>query len=226
LQASPPPPRVREPFAVQAFQKTRLPAGFFYALIRRLSAMRIIRAADHVTVPWKNGGGTATNIIASPEGAGFDAFHWRLSGAHVGQDGPFSLFPHVDRTMLILQGETLVLHGPDHGPVFLTTSSPPYDFPGDIPVSATLPAGPVDDLNIMVDRRRFHKTVRRCRLTLPETLNPRGTLLVYGEQGAVTAMAGPEHVVLAAKDTLVTQAAVVLAGHPGSLAVIIEIWPV
>ncbi|TIV74879.1 MAG: HutD family protein, partial [Mesorhizobium sp.] len=32
--------------------------------------MRILRAADYRVMPWKNGGGTTTEIAVSPDGAG------------------------------------------------------------------------------------------------------------------------------------------------------------
>jgi uncharacterized protein len=188
--------------------------------------MRIIRASEHKTVPWKNGGGTATNIIASPDGAGFDAFDWRLSGAHVGRDGPFSIFPDVNRTMVILSGEALALHGLAPEPIVLTTLSAPFDFPGDVPVSATLPAGPVDDLNIMSHRGKFRHSVRRSRLSIDETIAPKGTLLVYVEAGTVFATRISGRETLGGGDTLVSTTAVALSATAGSSVVVINIWPV
>jgi uncharacterized protein len=179
--------------------------------------MRIIRKSEHVTVPWKNGGGTATNIVAEPESAGFDAFDWRLSGAHVGKAGPFSLFPDVDRTMLILRGGALVIHGLPGGDVTLTMDSAPFDFPGDVAVSATVPDGPIDNLNVMVDRRRFRSAARRVVIGRPETIRPRGVLLVCCERG--TMAVGDEK--LGEGDTLVTQEAVQLSG---GAAIIVDIW--
>ncbi|MBV9975040.1 MAG: HutD family protein, partial [Hyphomicrobiales bacterium] len=61
--------------------------------------MRVLRAGQHRRMPWKNGGGETTEIIASPEGAGLDEFDWRISMARVATDGPFSRFAGVDRTL-------------------------------------------------------------------------------------------------------------------------------
>ena len=61
--------------------------------------MRILRAPDYRVMPWKNGGGTTTEVAVSPEGAGLDHFDWRISMARVEQDGPFSTFPGIDRTL-------------------------------------------------------------------------------------------------------------------------------
>lgn len=188
--------------------------------------MRIIRAREHQVVPWKNGGGTASNIIASPEGAGFDAFDWRLSGAHVERDGLFSIFPGVDRTMLILEGHELALHGRDEQPVVLTKQSAPYDFPGDIPISATLPDGAIRNLNIMSHRERFRHSVRRSGLSIDETIAPKGTLLVYVETGTVFTTRLDGRDTLGMGDTLVSNAPVALSATQGSVAVIVNIWSI
>jgi hypothetical protein len=181
--------------------------------------MRVIRASQHVVVPWKNGGGTATDIVASPEGAGFEGFDWRLSGARVAKPGPFSVFPDVDRTMFILSGGRLELAGLPGGPATLTSDSPPYDFPGDIPVTAEVPEGPIDNLNLMIDRRRFARAARRMTLAGPAAIEPRGVVLVYCERGVLQAGG----IRLDEKDTLVAEGRVTLGGV-GS-AIVMEIWP-
>ena len=73
--------------------------------------LTVLRAADHRTMPWKNGGGSTTEIAAAPDGAGIDAFDWRVSMAVVAADGPFSEFPGIDRTLSILDGSGLILKG-------------------------------------------------------------------------------------------------------------------
>ncbi len=188
--------------------------------------MRIIRADEHITLPWKNGGGTATAIVESPAGAGFDAFDWRISGAHVGQNGPFSLFPDVNRTMFILSGNELCLHGLMPDPVRLTVTSAPFEFPGDVPVSATLTDGPVDDLNIMVDRRHFQRVARRLAAGSGERIEPRGVLLVYSETGEVKVRTAKGHATLHSNDTLVCDEAADITVGTGSKAILIEIWPI
>jgi uncharacterized protein len=181
--------------------------------------MRIIRANAQVVVPWKNGGGTATDIIASPDGAGFDTFDWRLSGAHVGREGPFSLFPNIDRAMLILSGGELVMQGLPQGDVRLSRESAPFQFPGDVQVTAMVPNGPIDNLNLMWDRRRYRAKVWRASFEHPQMIEPKGVLLVYCEAGTLTV--GQEQ--LSAGDTLVTEEAVTLAGKAAVLADIIRL---
>ncbi|WP_353640891.1 HutD family protein [Mesorhizobium sp. WSM2239] len=123
--------------------------------------MHIIRAADCRRMPWKNGGGETIEIAISPEGAGLDDFDWRLSMARVEDDGPFSLFTGVDRTLAILEGEGLVLSVGGQDPVRLTDRSAPCSFPADVETSSSLIAGPITDLNMMTRRSRFGHSMRR-----------------------------------------------------------------
>ncbi len=194
--------------------------------------LRIIRKAEYRTMPWKNGGGTATDIIACPEGAGYDAFDWRLSGAHVGRDGPFSLFPEIDRTMVILNGEALTLHGVPGGTgndVTLTRRSQPFAFPGDIPVTATLPAGPVDNLNMMSHRGHCRHSMRRLVAEggISQTITPKqgAILLLFMERGSASVEAGGASAVLDEHDTAVVTRDVVMGMEAGAMAIVIEVGP-
>ncbi|MDU0340322.1 HutD/Ves family protein [Bosea rubneri] len=123
--------------------------------------MRIIRAADCLVMPWKNGGGTTTEIAVAPEGASLDNFDWRISMAHVGQDGPFSSFPGIDRTLSVLTGSGITLAFGDGERVRLDRSSAPYPFAADRAVDGVLVDGPIDDLNVMSRRGRWRHRVER-----------------------------------------------------------------
>jgi uncharacterized protein len=70
--------------------------------------VKILRAADRKAVPWKNGGGTTTEVAVYPAGAGFDDFGWRVSIADVRQGGPFSLFPGDNKTEATLTGGAVI----------------------------------------------------------------------------------------------------------------------
>jgi environmental stress-induced protein Ves len=63
--------------------------------------MRKLVPADYRVIPWKNGGGTTTEIFIHPEGAGWDTFEWRAGIADIAQSGPFSSFPGIDRSILL-----------------------------------------------------------------------------------------------------------------------------
>jgi hypothetical protein len=115
--------------------------------------MRLLRAVDRIATPWKNGGGVTCEILAWPEGAGFEDFDWRVSMAEVAASGPFSRFAEVDRVLVVLDGRLrLTVEGL---PSFdLSLDSPPAAFPGDAPAYAELLEGPVLDLNLMTRRGR------------------------------------------------------------------------
>ncbi len=59
--------------------------------------------------PWKNGQGITTEIakFSNPDRDG--DFIWRLSIADIRQDGPFSSFPGIDRTLMLLSGNGIDL---------------------------------------------------------------------------------------------------------------------
>jgi uncharacterized protein len=114
---------------------------------------RLLKPADYVRMPWKNGGGHTIQIASYPEGAGVGAFDWRVSVADVAADGPFSQFPGVDRTIALLAGAGMRLDGGGHA-VELRAPYEPYAFGGDDPIVCTLFGGAVRDFNLMVRRER------------------------------------------------------------------------
>lgn len=123
--------------------------------------MRLLRAATHKRMPWKNGGGETVEIAVFPEDAGLGDFDWRISMATVASNGPFSLFEGVDRTLTILSGAGMALAIDGAPAVHLDPSSEPLTFPADVPVAARLVDGPITDLNVMTRRGRFtHRVVR------------------------------------------------------------------
>ncbi|QIB35478.1 HutD/Ves family protein [Ancylobacter pratisalsi] len=134
--------------------------------------MRILRAADHAVMPWKNGAGATTQIAVAPTGAGLDSFDWRVSMAAVIEDGPFSTFPGVDRTLAVLEGEGIVLDVAGRAPCELTRESPPAAFPGDAPTHGRLINGPITDLNVMSRRGRLSHRLTRCVIDQPAMIAP------------------------------------------------------
>ena len=119
---------------------------------------RIIRNEDLVRVPWKNGGGTTAEVATFPEGSGFDTFGWRISMADVASDGPFSVFPGIDRTLIVVEGYGIELDV--EGIAYrLDEASPKLSFSGDDITTGRLLAGPIRDLNVMTRRGQFrHRT--------------------------------------------------------------------
>lgn len=123
--------------------------------------MRVLLAVDHRSMPWKNGGGTTTEIAVWPEGATLDGFDWRVSMARVEEGGPFSVFAGVDRTLAVLDGNGIALDIDGRAPVELTEASAPLSFPADARTSARLVAGSITDLNVMTRRGRLRHSVER-----------------------------------------------------------------
>lgn len=123
-----------------------------------------LAGADRHAVGWKNGGGVTTEIAAAPPGAGLEDFHWRVSMAEIAADGPFSTFPRVNRTLVMLEGGVrLAVAGRD--PVDLTPTSPPFAFPGDAATAAKLTTPMARDLNIMVRRGQWRAQVKRLEVS-------------------------------------------------------------
>jgi environmental stress-induced protein Ves len=127
---------------------------------------RVLRPSDYQRMPWKNGGGTTTEIwkALSPDGE----MLWRLSIADVARDGPFSAFPSVDRFIMVIEGKGMELTV-DGRLQRLDDSFEPFAFSGDAATDCRLIAGPVRDFNLMVARDYGSGALRVRRLAADET---------------------------------------------------------
>jgi uncharacterized protein len=157
--------------------------------------MRIIRAHDCNATPWKNGGGSTTEIAIGPAGASLEAFDWRVSMARVVSDGPFSDFAGIDRSLAVVKGNGLMLTIGEDAPVTLSSGAEPIHFSGDTPTSARLTAGEITDLNVMTRRGRFrHRLLRIAKSTscdfadddIAIVLSIDGTTTITSDQDSIT----------------------------------------
>ena len=166
--------------------------------------MRLLRAAAHRRMPWKNGGGVTTEIAVFPPGAGLDDFDWRISMARVDCDGPFSLFPGVDRTLMLLDGEGLHLSVEGREPFHLARPYQIAAFPADAPASANLEAGPITDLNVMTRRGVCTAEINPLRVSGGHRLDATAaaTLLLADAEGLQAEVDG-RPVALGCRDALV-----------------------
>lgn len=123
--------------------------------------MKHLNAADRAWMPWKNGGGKTMQVAVCPEAADMDGFAWRISIATITQAGPFSIFPGIDRTLAILEGEGLALTIGDRPTVVLTPGSEPLTFAADQPVMAQPLGGAVIDCNVMARRHHWRPAMQR-----------------------------------------------------------------
>jgi environmental stress-induced protein Ves len=188
--------------------------------------MRVLRAQDYREMPWKNGGGTTTEIFVSPAGAGIDDFDWRISMARVDSGGPFSLFAGIDRTLSILEGDGIILNVGGRIPIGLTTRSEPLPFPADEETHAVLIGGPVTDLNVMTRRGLATHTVQRIMVAEPiEIASGVGTTLLFCAQGQLR-VPGESPVVLDPRDTLLVGeqgGTILLEPEPQAIAFLVTI---
>jgi len=151
-------------------------------------------------MPWKNGKGETVEIAVFPPGASMDVFEWRISMASVANDGAFSLFPEIDRTLSILSGQGMSLTIDAAAPVLLTMESDPLRFAADVPVDATLVDGAITDLNVMARRGRFVHSVERRVSSFSVHGCERGETVYLLATGPVTVASAGETVKLEAMD--------------------------
>ena len=127
--------------------------------------VRHLTPHDYRAMPWRNGRGMTTEIARGPEGDG--AFDWRISAAQLGESGPFSAFPGVDRILVVIEGSGLSLAHAESGLRVDLRPLRPYAFSGDAATTCTLGAGPIRDLGVMVRRDRFQARILVLRPTRP-----------------------------------------------------------
>jgi len=161
-------------------------------------SITVLRAADHRRMPWKNGRGETTEVAVHPKGAGLGDFGWRISMAAVVEDGAFSIFPGIDRTLAVLGGDGIELSIAEAAPRHLTPDGAPLAFPADVAVTARLPGGPITDLNVMTRRGVFGHCMSRKREAGPGMADWR--LLLATE--ATDLRLGTEEHALAALDAI------------------------
>lgn len=149
-------------------------------------------------MPWRNGGGTTTEITIAPDGAALagERFLYRVSIADVSADGPFSTFPGYDRHIMLLEGAGMTLDCGTRGLIELRPFEP-RAFSGDWEVRGRLARGAVRDFNLMVDRARATSTLDVRVVSGPEEIAcDRGnTCVVYVIDGSLASASEGETLV-------------------------------
>jgi uncharacterized protein len=95
--------------------------------------------SDYRLMPWANGRGQTMELWRDDQ--------LRLSIATVAEDGPFSIFPGIARSLTVISGPGFHLAGA--GIALHAAPLTPVAFPGDVAVSATDVQAPSDDFNVM-----------------------------------------------------------------------------
>ena len=127
---------------------------------------RVLTSSDYQRMPWKNGGGTTTEIwkAVTPDSETL----WRVSIADVASDGPFSAFPGIDRFIMVIEGKGMELTV-DGRTQRLADLFEPFAFSGDAKTDCRLIAGPIRDFNLMVARGYGSGALRVRHLAAGET---------------------------------------------------------
>lgn len=116
-----------------------------------VSLYRLLTPSDYVRMPWKNGLGETLEIAVKSDHLGIA---YRVSQAEVVNDGEFSDFSGLQRTLVLLGGKGMKLtHSTERGYQVVHELYTPLAvarFSGSDKTYATLVDGPIADLNIMV----------------------------------------------------------------------------
>ncbi len=145
--------------------------------------LRLLPSHEYRRERWRNGSGWTREILRSP--ATGDDWDWRLSIAEIERDGPFSLFPGVDRELVLLQGSGVRLCFEDDD---VREVEPPHGrvrFAGERDVFGELIDGPTHDFNLMWRRDRINAELWHRPLV--------GSMVLFadpGEQWAVHVLSG------------------------------------
>jgi len=168
---------------------------------------QLIQYASLRPAPWKNGGGTTTEIAVAPSGAGLDEFDWRISLATITQSGPFSSFPGIDRSLALVDGDGVLLDFGDERFV-LSPSEPLIEFAGEDAVHATVTGALTTDFNVMTRRGRCRHRLEPLVVRGSEALKRRSatTLLFLAEGESLTLSSARERIAMVRYDVVVMEA--------------------
>jgi len=110
--------------------------------------MRVQRFSEHRVMPWANGLGTSYEVASDRNADG--EWTWRVAIAPVVVDGQFSSLPGVNRELLVIEGNGMVLEV--GGESVECWPGRVVRFSGDSTTFARLVDGPVVDLGLMTVR--------------------------------------------------------------------------
>ena len=149
-------------------------------------SLQIFQRHQLPVTPWKNGGGSTCELACWPAGAGLNDFGWRISIASIAAAGPFSVFPGIDRSIMLLDGKGVQLRSAD-GVIDhrLGTPGQPFAFSGDATIDCTLLGdgnSVSSDFNVMTRRGQWRAEVQVLTQAFAAPPAPHGLLLVLRGQ--------------------------------------------
>jgi environmental stress-induced protein Ves len=163
--------------------------------------------ADYTRQSWKNGRGTTTELWRLERDGQLLV---RLSRASVVEDGPFSVFPGIERNLTVLSGPGFRLTGMGHD--LRCDPLVPVAFPGDVALIASETLGmQSDDFNVMTAR-----SLPRPRVIVAQNDHlPKGGLIALYALGSSTVNGRP----VSQDDLVLTDDAASIAGRFPVIAV-------
>ncbi len=170
--------------------------------------MRLIRIRDYQRNRWNNDGGWTTEIARESLADSSDGFRWRVSIADIETDGPFSLFPGVDRKLLLLAGKGIELDIDHSPPTRLDQRFQRIQFDGEAAVQCRLLAGPTRDFNVMTARGHVSAELHARPLagTMLVFVEPRCSWLIHVFAGQASARSDVQSVTAECGETLILDA--------------------
>ena len=111
--------------------------------------IRHLTPADYTAMPWANGRGTTIEMLRENYANG--KIFFRLSMATVSENGPFSIFPGINRNLTVIDGPGFDLIGERK---LRADPFVPVEFPGDCRIVAANVTQPSQDFNVMACKTR------------------------------------------------------------------------
>ncbi len=150
----------------------------------------LLTHASRLVMPWKNGGGSTTEIFVSPANADLASFDWRISLASIAASGPFSSFPEIDRSLSLVAGagvDLQIADGSDARNIALRLGQiDTVQFRGEAKVDAQIVQGETLDFNVMTRRTRCTHHFSRCALHGTQTWQHTAThSLIFVATGSI-----------------------------------------
>jgi len=136
----------------------------------------IIEPAQYLRMPWKNGLGETLEIQKLEDNQGL---RFRISQAAVKEDGVFSNFAGLHRTLVLLSGKGMTLDHKSENSSHSHILSKVLDmarFSGGDETHAILKNGKIEDLNIMVREADTRAEVEACSASCTLLLSNNDTL--------------------------------------------------
>lgn len=165
--------------------------------------IRHITEAQYRLMPWKSHRGTTAEIFIFPEGANFhdDSYLWRVSSASIASSCPFSQFLGFDRTIVLIEGDSIALnHNCVESPQRVQRLMP-YRFKGEWETTCEISDQAVKDFNLISRRGKVSADLDTLKINELSpfllTLSRKYTLIfcVNGELNIATSHFGNHQIV-------------------------------